>query len=277
MNIPGKYLLILLLLTLGGGLLLMVFSGTTQAKTITVDDDGNGDYEKIQWAIDNATEGDTVRVWAGIYKENVIVNKTLSLIGNGSGETSIMGDKSGSVIEMVEKGISISGFNISGSGNSTSPKHAGIMISSTSCHILENVCFNNTFGIVVHNFRDNRIERNICFESSASGIDLYNSENNTIKNNICYDNDRHGIYLEKSPEGELSNNTCFRNNETGISCRYSDETMILNNSGIENDIGIIVPGRIIVELKTIVALPTTRKVSSLKLLKTTCSTSITVL
>lgn len=41
--------------------------------------------------IDNATEGDTIRVYEGTYYENVVVNKTVSLVGNGSEETTIEG------------------------------------------------------------------------------------------------------------------------------------------------------------------------------------------
>jgi len=40
---------------------------------------GPGNYTKIQDAIDNATSGDTVFVYNGVYYENVIVNKTINL------------------------------------------------------------------------------------------------------------------------------------------------------------------------------------------------------
>ncbi len=42
------------------------------------------DYVKIQWAIDNATAGDTIIVEDGVYCENICVNKSLTIIGNDS-------------------------------------------------------------------------------------------------------------------------------------------------------------------------------------------------
>ena len=70
-------------------------SGEAEGKTLTVDDDGGADYEKIQDAIDNATEGDVIRVWEGTYDENVVVvDKSMSLIGNESEDTIINGDGS---------------------------------------------------------------------------------------------------------------------------------------------------------------------------------------
>jgi len=62
-----------------------------------VDDDAlsNGDgtignpFNTIQDAIDNATNGDRIRVFEGTYYENVIVERSVSLIGNGSDVTTI--------------------------------------------------------------------------------------------------------------------------------------------------------------------------------------------
>ena len=61
------------------------------ASIITVDDDGGADYTTIQNAIDNATEGDTIRVYEGNYSESIIIGKSISIIGNGSASTVITG------------------------------------------------------------------------------------------------------------------------------------------------------------------------------------------
>jgi len=53
-------------------------------ETITVDDDGGADYETIQDAVDAAEDGDTVRVYEGTYEENVVVDKSIDLVGSGS-------------------------------------------------------------------------------------------------------------------------------------------------------------------------------------------------
>ncbi len=64
------------------GIIVLVFfilTGASQAATITVPND----YSKIQWAINNATSGDTILVKSGTYYENVNVNKQLILRGIG--------------------------------------------------------------------------------------------------------------------------------------------------------------------------------------------------
>jgi len=52
-------------------LILSAFAGVSAARTIYVPED----YEKIQWAVDNASAGDTIIVRDGIYTENVDVKK----------------------------------------------------------------------------------------------------------------------------------------------------------------------------------------------------------
>ncbi len=71
------------------------------AKSIIVSQFGGGDYYTIQEAIDYATSGDTIHVWAGTYYEKIIVNKTVTLIGNGSKETVIDGGGSGTVVKIT--------------------------------------------------------------------------------------------------------------------------------------------------------------------------------
>ena len=88
---PNTKILTTFLLLSAGTLLLALTTQQSSAATITVDDDGPADYSKIQYAIDNATEGDTILVKEETYYENVLVNKTVSLIGDGSENTTIDG------------------------------------------------------------------------------------------------------------------------------------------------------------------------------------------
>ena len=52
--------------------------------TLYVGGSGPGNYTKIQDAIDNASDGDTVFVYNGTYYENVVINKSIDLIDIGT-------------------------------------------------------------------------------------------------------------------------------------------------------------------------------------------------
>ena len=116
-------------------LFLLLFSFDGSAKTITVDDDGGADYTKIQDAINASENGNTIRVFDGTYIENVIVNKSINLIGNGSEITSIDAKGNGDVVKITADWVNISGFNVTGSQQ----YYAGIEIASKFLAIMRNI------------------------------------------------------------------------------------------------------------------------------------------
>ncbi|MEE9506560.1 MAG: hypothetical protein V3V98_05375, partial [Thermoplasmata archaeon] len=66
---------------------LTTLPGSVNASTLYVGGVGPGNYTTIQGAIDNADIGDTVYVFGGTYYENVVINKTLSLVGENRDTT----------------------------------------------------------------------------------------------------------------------------------------------------------------------------------------------
>ena len=51
--------------------------------------EGKGSYSSIQSAIDNASDGDTILVYEGTYYESIVINKSISLIGEDNDKTII--------------------------------------------------------------------------------------------------------------------------------------------------------------------------------------------
>lgn len=65
---------------------------SNDSRILYVGGDGPGNYSKIQDAIDNASNGDTVFVYNGIYYENLVVDKSINLQGENKEYTIIDGD-----------------------------------------------------------------------------------------------------------------------------------------------------------------------------------------
>jgi len=227
-----------------------------------VDDDapqgGDGSFEhplnKIQDALDYATDGDIIRVFEGTYYENVIVNNSVDLIGNGSVNTVIDGGENWDVVTISVDWVNLSGFTVTGSGGG----YAGIIAHSDHNHIFENNCSNNWCGIRLSHSSDCTIENNTCSNNSR-GIYLKDSSNNTVSNNTCSHNYRgiilssssyctitnnkcenndEGIYLQGSDHSTLTYNLCFSNNYHGIELFLSNYCTIMNNKYENNDEGI---------------------------------------
>ena len=62
-----------------GSIVLMQFLSNAEADIIIVAKDRNGDYDKIQDTIDNATSGDTIRVYERV-DENVEMYKSVRFV-----------------------------------------------------------------------------------------------------------------------------------------------------------------------------------------------------
>jgi pectin methylesterase-like acyl-CoA thioesterase len=66
--------------------------------TLYVGGRGLENYTLIQSAINAASNGDTVFVYKGIYHENLIINKSIYLIGENKSITIIDGNKSANIV-----------------------------------------------------------------------------------------------------------------------------------------------------------------------------------
>jgi len=231
----------------------MVDEYGVDAATLTVGQSGSGaQYNTIQAAVNAATPGDTIRVWAGTYNENVVINKTMSLIGNGTSNTTIDGGNLEDVVRLTANNVSISGFQIINSPTSwgyagieiryydgcvvqncnVSNNYRGINITYSDNNVIENnICkFNNDIGISVYQSHGSNIENNNCTNNNIGISLMWNSVINTILTNNCSSNSNIGIEVYYSSENYIGNNTLTSNNQHGIQLTSSDKNTIFDNN-----------------------------------------------
>ena len=226
------------LLTLGSIALflvaLMAISESAEGATVYVDDDGGADYSTIQEAIDGAAEDDTIRIHNGTYRENLVVDSTVELIGNGSGSTLIEGNGSGDVVIITADGVHLEGLSITGSGGEP---HSALNVTSGSNILNDLNCSNNSWnGIMLYHSNGNSLTNNTCLNNSWNGIHLYHSNNNYIGFNDCSFNYREGIYLNTSFYNTIANNNCSSmEDDTGILLSLSEYNTIVNNICSQNE------------------------------------------
>ncbi len=196
------------------------------------------DYSSIQEAINAANEGDTIFVSSGIYYENVVVNKTVSLVGEDKSNTIIDGNYSGTVVHITAHDVSLTGFTIRNAGE------YGIRIYySNNSTLTDNI-------VITHNWYEVGIMiywSNSCFVSGndVSGgwaIALVGSYNSKVTENVVFSKGKYGIRLGWSHGNLVAYNTIL--NATagpplapswGLwSSYYSTDNIIHHNNFLNN-------------------------------------------
>ena len=86
----------------------VLMPGTASASTRYVGGGGPDNYTSIQAAVDDADPGDTIYVFSGTYYENLIVNKTLTFIGENRDTTVIDGGGISDVMRVSSNDMSVS-------------------------------------------------------------------------------------------------------------------------------------------------------------------------
>lgn len=159
-------------------------------------------YSTIQTAINDANESDTIYVHSGTYLEMIIIDKTLTLIGEGSSSTTISGSND-HTIKVTTNNVNISGFKIQNTGGS----HYCVFLDTiTGCEISNNYLRNGGHGIYLGSSDSNTISDNNIKDNNV-GIYLSNSDSNTIISNNIQNNNANGIFLSSSSSG----NTIYLN------------------------------------------------------------------
>lgn len=189
------------------------------------------DYATIQEAINHANESAIIYVRAKTYYEHVIVNKSISLIGEDSVSTIIDGSNTDSVIYVSASNVTIKGFTLRNSG--ISPYDSGINIDHTGNNTISNNKITScNDGIGLYSSMGNIISDNIILSNDNDGIGLYSSLGNTIFGNTFTDN-YDGIGLYFSLANTISGNT-FTDNYNGINLAFYSRSNDVYHNNFDN-------------------------------------------
>jgi len=136
---------------------------------IYVDLNGEEEYTSIQDAIDDASNGDTIYVYSGVYYENIYINKSINLFGSGKGISIIDGSMNKYVIYLSTYNITIKNFTITNGQDGIKLKN------SYNITIKENTIRLNEMGINIDNSSNNTIYSNNFVNNTKNAFDKYNN------------------------------------------------------------------------------------------------------
>ncbi len=207
---------------------------------VVVSQAGDGDYETIQEALDNAEEGSTILVRPGEYHENLYVEVSdIKLIGEGPEDVKVISSKGENALSVSDvSNVEVKGFTFIYSPPENDKGNACVWIADSD-HILfhDNIIKGATFsGLELSNVNFSKVYDNLFTDNKQSGIFVNTgAEDLLIYKNKSFKNGYHGI--EISEEGSspfVFNNTLKENAQSGIYIHDSATPIIKYNDILEN-------------------------------------------
>jgi len=204
-----------------------------------VNRDGSAEnpYESIRYAIEVADEGDTIYVFNGIYDENLVINKNVTIWGGIEGESVIdIRSDLRYTVEITADHAEIINFTISDRNyRKTSPIGALICVKSDNVVINGN-CINHTdsWGIYIDTTAKGCIVNGNKINDTSKGIYSFSSNTNNIVNNKISNCSEYAIHMGSSSNDRLFGNL-ISNSSQGIYVDHCDNIDISNNNVTTTD------------------------------------------
>jgi parallel beta-helix repeat protein len=229
---------------------------STRGETIYVDDDaiypGNGTflwpYHCIWQGVQNASSGDTVYVFNGTYYENIVVDKSVNIIGENREATIVNGSDTGKAFYVTANNVLIAHFTIENNdaiGIQLTSKYNqildcccvrmgwiyGIWITDSNNHITNCTCLNSYIGIYVGS-DSNQITNCTCSYNRVAGIMIDTGcKYNLITNCTCTENKLNGLYLyQHANYNQVEGCTFAGNLGMGLLIERSCSNLFRNNT-----------------------------------------------
>jgi parallel beta-helix repeat protein len=217
-------------------------------------------YRTIQDAMDAVFDGYTIYVMNGTYKEHVLIDKKITLLGADKNTTILDGEGVDDVVTISVPDVKISGFTVQNSG--TQLLNAGIKTLSLNSNatiennivqhnaigiflnygyapswniVRNNTISNNVKGMYTHWANNGEITGNTITQNEENGIEMECSKNSLITGNIIRDNGAYGIFLRgESDQNTITGMNTIQDNAIGVKITESNRNVISKNNFIGN-------------------------------------------
>ncbi len=208
----------------------------------------------LQKAIDNAPSGSILKLPAGVYKGNIVINKPLTIIGKEDGVI-IDGEGQGTVITIKSSFVTLKNLRITGSCDRHEKIDAAITISEAKqCEVSNCTIDDCLFGIDMEMVSNSIISNNTITSKNfdlglkGDGLRLWYSHDNIIrKNSLIHSRDmvvwyshgnlieenigeycRYSLHFMYAGKNYVKNNS-YKYNSVGIFFMYSKDTVATGN------------------------------------------------
>lgn len=194
---------------------------------------GHTDFPLIAPAVAAAGDGDEIRIGPGVYREDLVIDTRVSLVGDGG--PVLFGTGRGTVIDVRADNCEIRNLIIDGTGvGAGNQMDAAIRLTSSGNIVRGNIMRRVFYGVVIAGGSANDVSGNtieglldLPFGRRGDGIYVYQGpRNRIIRNRIV--GQRDAIFLQYAHEARVEQNIVERS-RYGLHDMFSDETIVRDN------------------------------------------------
>lgn len=200
--------------------------------------------DSLQQAIEQAQAGDVLRLAAGEYRGNVVIDKPLTLEGPADRSAVVVGARKGRTVWVQSPDVVVRSLTVTQSGLSLPDMDAGVFLDKTATKALieNNDILNNSVGVYVWGAHEALVQNNrivgtteLRVSERGNGVTLWNAPGaKIIGNDISLGRD--GIFSNTSKDNEFRGNH-FSELRYGVHYMYTNDSVVSENVSIGNSIG----------------------------------------
>jgi NosR/NirI family nitrous oxide reductase transcriptional regulator len=193
--------------------------------------------------IEKSVPGDTIVIRKGTYSSRILIEKTVTVIGEKGALIDVNGV--GDCVVIGAPNVTLKGLNLRNTGTDTEESDTAIWIRKTApdAVVEDNVVENCLFGIWVHGAERPQLIGNLITgladyqrNDRGDGIHLWDTNGAVIEGNTIT-HARDGIYMELSADGVVRDNTIL-NSRYAVHTMWCDRTEFFENEATSNLVGM---------------------------------------
>jgi F-box protein 11 len=235
----------------------------TEPPTLVVDAFHRGDQLTVTGALKAAHPGDRILIRRGLYKEGIVIDKPVEIIGDGElGEVVIEakgknvvlfqatmgritnvtlrqtgGRQERYCVDIAQGRLDLEGCDITSQSSACVAIHAG-----ADPRLRRNVIHDaKLVGVLVSDNGQGTLEDNDIFANRLSGVEIMEGGNPTLRHNRIHDGKMAGVMVWGNSQGTLEDNDIFANAHVGVAIiQGGNPTLRRNHIHDGKSIGVLV-------------------------------------
>ncbi len=187
-----------------------------------------------------AQPGDTIIVSAGTYREQLVIDRPVTLIGEGW--PVVDASEAGDVVLVTAPDVTLRGFVIQGSAQGVIDEPAAIRVRGDRSIIEGNRIRECLYGIMIEDSNGHRIVgnevssiREFSPERRGHALSLWHTDDNLVADNVV-DGSKDGVFVGFSTRNRVERNR-IRDARYGIHYMYADHNTFVDNTFRESVAG----------------------------------------